>query len=84
MTIMKEYRSLINLVHYKDMYEDGRWAATGKGMIDFVGITQYLLDTNYEGWVIMEDECDDCITMPDEVTLQDGIYIDEVLRPMLA
>ncbi len=83
LVIMKQYRSLINLVHYKDMYKDGTWAETGKGIIDFVGITQYLIDTDYEGWITMEDECDECITMPDKVTLRDGIYIDEVLRPML-
>ena len=81
--IMRQYRPLINLVHYKDMYADGRWAETGKGIIDFAGITQYLIDTDYEGWIIMEDECDECITMPDQVTLRDGIYIDEVLKPML-
>lgn len=82
--IMRKYRDQINLVHYKDMYTDGRWAPTGKGMIDFVGITQYLLDTNYDGWIIMEDECDEAITDPDAVTLNDGRYIDQVLRPMLS
>jgi len=84
LTIMKAYRSLINLVHYKDMYEDGQWAETGKGVIDFVMITQYLIDTNYEGWIIMEDECDECITNPDGVTMRDGVYIEEVLRSLLA
>jgi len=83
LSIMKEYRSLINLVHYKDMYKDGRWSITGNGIIDFVGITQYLIDTNYKGWIVMEDECDECITMPDEVTMEDRIYINEVLKPML-
>ena len=81
--IMKIYRERINLVHYKDMYDDGSWAQTGKGSIDFVEITQYLLDTDYAGWIIMEDECDDCITRPDEITLENGVYIEEVLRPML-
>jgi len=84
LTILKTYRPLVNLVHYKDMYADGQWAETGKGMIDFKGITQYLMDTNYQGWIIMEDECDECITNPDGVTLRDGQFIDEVLRPMLA
>ena len=83
LSIMKRYRSLINLVHYKDMHADGRWAATGNGIIDFKGITQYLIDTNYEGWIIMEDECDAAIVDPDGVTLDDGKYIDNVLRPLL-
>ncbi|NND07941.1 MAG: sugar phosphate isomerase/epimerase [Saprospiraceae bacterium] len=82
--IMRKYRSHINLVHYKDMYADGRWAPTGKGTIDFGGITQYLLDTDYQGWIIMEDECDESISDPDGVTMDDGGYADQVLRPMLS
>lgn len=81
--VMKQYRSLINLVHYKDMFQDGRWAATGDGDIDMKAITNYLVDTNYEGWIIMEDECDEAITNPDGLTLRDGKYIDESIRPLL-
>ena len=84
MAIVKEYRSLINMIHYKDMFQDGQWAQTGKGIIDVKGITQYLIDTNYEGWIIMEDECDRCITEPDAVTIEDGVYINRELRPMFS
>jgi inosose dehydratase len=81
--IIKEYRSLINLVHYKDMFSDGSWAPTGEGIIDVKGITQYLIDTDYRGWIIMEDECDAAITDPDGVTFDDGKYIESQLKPML-
>ena len=83
MAIVKEYRELVNLVHYKDMFSDGQWAQTGEGVIDFIEITQYLIDTNFEGWIVMEDECDDAITDPDGVTLKDGAYIESVLKPIL-
>ncbi len=83
MEVLRQYRAVTNLVHYKDMYADGRWAPTGEGAIDLREITQYLIDTDYEGWIIMEDECDAAITDPDAVTLADGQYIDRVLRPML-
>ncbi len=83
MEILRRYRSQINLVHYKDIFSDGRWAPTGEGVIDFVALTQYLIDTNYEGWIIMEDECDEAITDPDTVTLNDGTYLDKVLKPMI-
>ncbi|MGI9544943.1 MAG: sugar phosphate isomerase/epimerase family protein [Cyclobacteriaceae bacterium] len=82
--ITRKYRSQTNLVHYKDMYDDGRWALTGHGDIDFETITKELKESGYQGWIIMEDECDECITDPDGVTLKDGVYIDEVLRPWLA
>ena len=81
--IMRIYRSQINLVHYKDMYADGRWAKTGEGDIDFENITRELKESGYEGWIIMEDECDECITNPDEVTIQDGIWVNEFLAPLL-
>lgn len=81
--IIRQYRPLVNLVHYKDMYADGRWAPTGEGAIDFTTITQELKDTGYEGWIIMEDECDEAITDPDGVTAKDGIFINEVLAPLL-
>jgi inosose dehydratase len=83
MEIVKEYRDLINLVHYKDMYSNGAWAPTGEGFIDIKGITQYLIDTNFEGWIVMEDECDQAIIDPDGVTFEDGVYIESQLNPML-
>ena len=83
LNVIKQYRELVNCIHYKDMYEDGRWAHMGKGIIDFEGITKYLKDTDFEGCIIVEDECDKAITDPDGVTLQDGVYIKEVLQPIL-
>ena len=73
--MVKRYRQYVNLIHYKDMFADGRWAATGAGDIDLVGMTAYLKETSYQGWIIMEDECDEAIIDPDGVTLKDGIYI---------
>lgn len=83
LSIIKEYRELVNCVHYKDMYENGNWAPMGEGAIDFKGITEELVNTDYEGWIIFEDECDQAITDPDGVTLKDGVYVKEVLKPML-
>lgn len=82
--IVKKYRAQVNLIHYKDMHANGSWAPTGEGIIDFIGITKYLTDTNYSGWIIMEDECDECITDPDGVTAKDGIYIDEIIKPLIS
>ena len=48
MTIVEKYRPHVNLVHYKDMFEDGSWAATGEGIIDLTGITSYLVETGFE------------------------------------
>lgn len=81
--IIRQYRALVNCVHYKDMYQDGRWAPMGSGVIDFDTITTDLMTTDFEGWIIMEDECDQAITDPDSVTLADGVYMKKVLYPIL-
>lgn len=84
LSILQTYRSNINLVHYKDMHKDGRWAATGEGDIDFKAITEYLVKTDYAGWIVMEDECDEAITNPDWLTIRDGVYIMNDIRPLIS
>lgn len=84
LAILKEYHELVNCIHYKDMYADGTWAAMGEGVIDFVGATKYLKSMNFEGWIIVEDECDEAITDPDSVALADGLYNEKTLEPLLS
>jgi len=84
LSIIREYRQLVNCVHYKDMYTDGRWAPMGEGSIDFVGITNYLKQTGFEGWIVVEDECDMAITDPDTVAMEDGVYNKDVLEPLIS
>ena len=83
LSIVKQYHELVNCIHYKDMNADGTWAAMGEGIIDFVGTTKYLKSIGFDGWIVVEDECDRAITHPDEVALQDGIYNRNVLQPLL-
>jgi inosose dehydratase len=82
--VIQRYRPLVNHVHYKDIAGDGTWAATGEGSIDFEGITRYLRDSGYSGWIVMEDECSRAVDGPDELTLQDGEYLRQRLLPMLS
>jgi len=84
LAIVQEYRALINCIHYKDMYKDGRWAPMGEGSIDFVGITNHLTQTGFEGWIVVEDEADLAITDPDSVAMKDGLYNRQVLEPLLS
>ncbi len=81
--IIKQYRAMVNHVHYKDMLADGEWAAMGAGVIDFVGITTYLRDSGYDGWIIVEDEAPRAVDEPDEVTLADGVYVRTKLLPIV-
>ena len=83
LAIIKKYREFVNLVHYKDMHADGRWAQTGEGVIELKEITDYLVNSGYEGWIVMEDECDLAITDPDAVTQKDGVYVNDRIKPLL-
>ncbi len=80
---MDEYRQLICHVHYKDMFLGGLWSSMGEGSIDFVAITQMLQDIGFNGWIIVEDECEAAVSDPDGITLRDGIYIKEKLAPIV-
>ena len=80
---MKEYESLINHVHYKDWDGAPEFALMGKGKVDLVGITQWLKDIDYKGWIICEDEGKEALEDPDFVTLHDGRWIFDQLLPQL-
>ncbi|MCH2207135.1 MAG: sugar phosphate isomerase/epimerase [Lentisphaerales bacterium] len=81
--LMRDYRSIINHVHYKDMHADKSWALMGEGIIDFKTITKDLVDTNYKCWIIVEDECERSVNEPDTVTVECGDYSKEVLEPII-
>lgn len=80
---MKEYASLINHVHYKDWDGEPEFALMGKGNVDLLGITQWLKDQGYKGWIICEDEGKEALEDPDFVTLHDGHWVSDKLIPRL-
>jgi len=80
---MKAYRSIINHVHFKDMFADKKWAMMGEGIIDFEAIIRYLVETNYNSWLVIEDECAKAEVDPDAVTLEIGEYIKKKILPLL-
>ncbi|HAO50180.1 MAG TPA: xylose isomerase [Runella sp.] len=80
---MKEYASLINHVHYKDWDGNPEFTLMGRGKVDLLGVTQWLKDINYSGWIICEDEGEEALDDPDFVTLHDGRWILNDLIPNL-
>ncbi len=83
LTKMKEYASLINHVHYKDWDGNPEFTLMGRGKVDLLGVTQWLKDINYSGWIICEDEGEEALDDPDFVTLHDGRWILNDLIPNL-
>lgn len=80
--IIRTYRDRVDHIHFKDMSSDGGWVPTGDGVIDFPGITRYLIDTSYCGWIVMEDESPEAESHPDEAARRNADYIARVLRPL--
>lgn len=80
--IIKKYYNQVVHVHFKDMNEAGEWEPMGRGSIDHVGITRFLTLSGYDGWIVVEDECEAAITDPDSVTKGDGEYCNRVLLPL--
>jgi inosose dehydratase len=81
---IERYRAWVDHVHFKDIRDDGGWAPTGEGRLDFPGMVSYLDETGYQGWVIFEDESDSAERDPDGATRRNGAYARDVLAPMLA
>ena len=84
LSVMQEFRSLINHIHYKDWDGNPEWSLMGEGKIDFEGITQWLVDQDYEGWILCEDEADAAIEDTDGVTLHDSKFCQDKLLPIIS
>lgn len=73
--ILKASRRLIRHVHFKDRAADGIWAVMGEGTIDYPGIVNYLRETEYAGWIMVEDESPRAEKDSDGVVKEDGNYM---------
>ena len=79
---VREHRALVRHVHFKDMDAAGTWAEMGQGQIDYEAITRLLVDTDFDGWVVVEDESQRAVPQPDQVTLDDWAWIERHLVPI--
>ena len=78
--IFREYISVIKHVHFKDIDKNGTWRIMGKGITDFVQITEILYFGRYNGYIMIEDESPDAEINPDAVALQNAEYIAKYLN----
>lgn len=80
LTLLKEGRSRICHVHFKDRTADGAWAVMGKGDIDYPAIVRYLKESGYGGWIMVEDESPEAEQDSDGVVLRDGTYMKQFME----
>lgn len=82
---LNKWAHLVNHIHYKDFSGNGPepWAQMGTGKLDFHKITEWLVQRNYSGWIICEDEAHVAVDDPDGVTKQNGKWCQEQLVPLV-
>jgi inosose dehydratase len=83
MDVIKMFQNssaLIRHVHFKDMDAKGNWIQMGQGCIDFPGIIEHLQGSEYQGWIMIEDESALAENDPDAATLENGRYLEEMLH----
>lgn len=73
--VLQESRDLIRHVHFKDRSGPNAFEVMGEGSIDYPAIINYLAETNYGGWIMVEDESPKAVTDSDGVVRADGAYI---------
>ena len=75
MEVLRTGRELIRHVHFKDRKAGGGWAVMGEGDIDYESVVRYLEQTEYTGWIMVEDESEKAAADSDGVVLADGRYM---------
>jgi len=81
--LFETYRPLIRHVHFKDIAATGEWTTIGAGVIDFPGIVRRLRDTDYGGWIMLEDESAGAEMDPDAAARNGGEYLRQELLPLV-
>lgn len=56
MAFLAPYKDLIRHVHIKDVDASGTWAPLGKGITPLAELLGWLVEINFGGWVVIEEE----------------------------
>lgn len=73
--MIQHSREKVRHVHFKDINASHEWTTMGTGVGKFREIIDYLKNTDYGGWIIVEDESPDAEQDSDAVVMADGKYI---------
>ncbi|OEL01076.1 hypothetical protein AST12_11035 [Staphylococcus succinus] len=81
--IFKNAISLIKHVHYKDVANNLEWKNMGEGDINFLECTQILKDSDYNGWIMLEDEIGESHANVSQVIKGLGTYVQKNIQPLI-
>jgi inosose dehydratase len=80
--MIRDYRELVDHIHFKDVDASHRWVPNGTGVVDMRGVTRLLADTGYTGWIVVEDESPTAEDDPMSAADANGAFVDAQLRPL--
>jgi inosose dehydratase len=80
--IIKDNLSIIKHVHIKECSNTFEWRKMGTGDIDFPAIAETLHNSNYTGWIMVEEETDEAAQNPHNVIIDIGKYVQAKLEPI--
>ncbi|WP_159439954.1 sugar phosphate isomerase/epimerase family protein [Bacillus sinesaloumensis] len=80
--IIKDNLSIIKHVHIKDCSNTFEWRKMGTGDIDFPAIAEILKNSNYNGWIMVEEETEEAARNPHNVIVDVGKYVQANLEPI--
>lgn len=80
--MIRRYRDRVDHIHLKDADSSVGWVPNGTGIIDMAGAVQLLVDTGYEGWVVVEDESPQAERDPNHAAADNRDYVRRVLQPI--
>lgn len=80
--IIKDNLSIIKHVHIKECSDTFEWRKMGEGDIDFPSITKVLDNSNYSGWIMVEEETEEAAQDPNKVIIDIGEYVQTKLKPI--
>lgn len=81
--IIKDNLSIIKHVHLKDCSNNNEWKEMGTGDIDFLYIVKILKDSDYNGWIMIEEETEEAAEDPNKVILNVRKYVEKNLKPIV-
>ena len=65
-------------IHFKDIDSNHEFAVMGEGIADFKAIVDFLKETDYQGWIMTEDESPEAVIDSDRIVLADGKYMKSI------
>lgn len=81
--VIKDNIDIIKHVHFKDCSDNFEWKKMGTGDIDFPKIIQFLYDSDYNGWVMFEEETPEAALNPSKAINDIGKYVERNLQPIV-